>query len=253
MYGFQGIGRAEKDFYKDPTKSELKKDLDRDAFLTLLVAQLGHQDPLNPMEDKEFTAQLANFSQLEQLTHINEGIGKMIEATNRQEVLSAVSYIGKDIRAEGNVLSKVGGRVSTAYYELEDTVSAVYVNIFDSWGNVVQTIQGGAMQPGSYEFSWDGLDWQGKSTPDGVYGISIVAEGLEGQPVFVNTQVVGRVAGVVTEDGQNYLRLTDGRVVNFMDIKEVVNPSASSGNTGGTGGTGGTGDSGGDSGEGEAA
>ena len=104
--------------------------------LTLLAAQLGHQDPLNPMEDKEFTAQLAQFSQLEQLTNINEGIGKMIDAGDRQEVLSAVSFIGKDVRAEGNVLSKSGDSVSDAYYTLESPVANIYVNIFDSWGNV---------------------------------------------------------------------------------------------------------------------
>ncbi len=226
MYGFQGIGRAETEFSSYSQDTEIKKEMDKDAFLTLLAAQLGHQDPLNPMEDKEFTAQLAQFSQLEQLTNINEGIGKMIDAGDRQEVLSAVSFIGKDVRAEGNVLSKSGDSVSDAYYTLESPVANIYVNIFDSWGNVIRTAQGSSMQAGSYAYTWDGLDWQGNKAPDGVYGISIAAEGMDGQPVLVSTEVSGTVGGVVTEDGQHYLRLKDGRVVNFMDIKEVVNPTA---------------------------
>ncbi len=226
MYGGVGIGRAETEFNQDGT-GKIKKELDKDAFLTLLAAQLGHQDPLNPMEDKEFTAQLAQFSQLEQLTNINDGITKMIAGNSRQEVLSAVSFIGKDIRAEGNVLSKSGDKVSSAYYTLESPISAIYVNIYDAWGNVIRTAQGGPMQSGSYEFSWDGTDWLGKVAADGVYGISIAAEGVDGQPVLVKTQVSGTVAGVITEDGQHYLRLKDGRTVNFMDIKEVVNPTAS--------------------------
>lgn len=230
MYGSVGIGRAEVEFSQNGT-GEIKKDLDKDAFLTLLAAQLGHQDPLNPMEDKEFTAQLAQFSQLEQLTNINDGISKMIDAGGRQEVLSAVSFIGKDIRAEGNVLSKSGDNVSEAYYTLDSAVSSVYVNIFDAWGNVIRTYQGGAMQAGSYSFTWDGMDWQGNKSADGVYGISIAAEGADGQPVLVSTEVSGTVAGVVSEDGQHYLRLKDGRTVNFMDIKEVVNPAVTSNTT----------------------
>lgn len=227
MYGAVGIGRAETEFNAQSGNTEIKKDLDKDAFLKLLATQLGHQDPLNPMEDKEFTAQLAQFSQLEQLTNINSGIGKMIEAGSRQEVLSAVSFIGKDVRAEGNVLSKAGDKVSSAYYTLDDAVSNIYVNIYDSWGNVIRTAQGSAMQAGSYEYTWDGKDWQGNDALDGVYGIAIAAEGVDGQPVLVKTEVSGTVAGVVTEDGQHYLRLKDGRTVNFMDIKEVVNPAVS--------------------------
>jgi flagellar basal-body rod modification protein FlgD len=226
MYAFQEIGRAEQEFTVDPTKQEISKELDRDAFLQLLTAQLGNQDPLNPMEDKEFTAQLADFSSLEQLTNINEGIGDMNEASKRQEMLSAVSFIGKQIRAEGDTVSKYGDYSSTVYYGLEEPVTNVNVNIFDSWGNVIRTIQGGAMQGGMYEFQWDGKDWQGSDAPDGTYTVSISAEGADGQPVMVDTEVNGTVAGVSTYEGQHYLRLRDGRTVKFMDVQEVVNPAA---------------------------
>jgi len=50
---------------------EWNNDLDRNAFLNLLVTQLRHQDPLNPMDDREFIAQLAQFSSLEQMQNLN--------------------------------------------------------------------------------------------------------------------------------------------------------------------------------------
>lgn len=49
-----------------------RNDLDKDAFLRLLTTQLANQDPLNPMEDKEFIAQLAQFSSLEQMQSLNK-------------------------------------------------------------------------------------------------------------------------------------------------------------------------------------
>lgn len=66
-----------------------KNTLDKDAFLNLLVTQLRHQDPLNPTDDKEFLAQMAQFSSLEQMQNMN----KTLENTK------AFSLIGKEIQA----------------------------------------------------------------------------------------------------------------------------------------------------------
>lgn len=216
------VGQAEHAFSKDATKAEHKDALDKDAFLTLLVAQLGNQDPLNPMEDKEFTTQLAQFSSLEQLTQINAGIGTLNDAGQRQEMLSAVGFIGTQVMADGSSLSKIGDTTSSAYYSLDSAAAHVYVNIFDKSGNVIRTIKTAGMAPGNYEFNWDGYDWTGADVKDGVYGISIAAEGEDGEPILVDTQVSGQVVGVITEDGEQHLRLADGRTVRFVDVKQVV-------------------------------
>ncbi len=62
------IGAAEREFEKQ--KPVGNQNLDKMAFLKLLVAQLQHQDPLNPMEDTEFVSQLAQFTSLETLNNI---------------------------------------------------------------------------------------------------------------------------------------------------------------------------------------
>ena len=68
-------------------------DLGKDAFLKLLIAELSNQDPLNPMEDREFISQMATFSSLEQMQNMNKTMESMAEANK----FSAVSYIGKAI------------------------------------------------------------------------------------------------------------------------------------------------------------
>lgn len=69
------------------------KELDKEAFLKLLIAQLSNQDPLNPMEDREFIAQMAQFSTLEQMTNMSKSLDKMVDS----DKYSAVSYVGKTV------------------------------------------------------------------------------------------------------------------------------------------------------------
>lgn len=73
-------------------------DLGKDAFLKILIAQLTHQDPLDPLKDTEFIAQMAQFSTLEQMTNMNETMEQMLTMNKA----SAVSYIGRVIEYTGD-------------------------------------------------------------------------------------------------------------------------------------------------------
>lgn len=103
---------------KDISKTETKKtgELDKDAFLKLLTTQLANQDPLNPMEDKEFIAQMAQFSTLEQIQNMNKNlqvsqkeIKESINAINKNHVDASIEILKQliDIR---KVLESYGGK-----------------------------------------------------------------------------------------------------------------------------------------------
>ena len=66
-------------------------DLGKDAFLKILITQLSNQDPMDPLKDKDFIAQMAQFSTLEQMTNMNKSIEQMNAVTKG----SAVNYIGR--------------------------------------------------------------------------------------------------------------------------------------------------------------
>lgn len=79
--------------------AEVKKrgdDLDKMDFLKLLIAQLRHQDPLKPLEDKEFIAQLAQFNSLEQMINLNQTFEK---AQKFQTLAYASTFIGANVAA----------------------------------------------------------------------------------------------------------------------------------------------------------
>lgn len=197
-------------------------DLDKDAFLTLLITQFQYQDPLNPMEDKEFIAQLAQFSALEQSMAMNESMQEMIISTNQQTTISITSYIGLEVSARGIGLSKDETGISKVQYASAETMSECYVNILDANNAVVATVQIGAKAAGIHDFTWDGKKSNGTEAEDGVYQVAFSGKNEAGEAVTLDTSIAGRVTGTSFYDGQYYLRMEDGRSVLLNNVYEVV-------------------------------
>jgi flagellar basal-body rod modification protein FlgD len=83
--------------YKPPERKTGQQNLGKDDFLKILLVQLQNQDPLNPLEDKEFISQMANFSALEQMTNMAKMMEKFIESQNENAVLRYSEMIGKKV------------------------------------------------------------------------------------------------------------------------------------------------------------
>ena len=90
------------------------QNLGKDDFIKILITQLSHQDPIAPMEDKEFIAQMAQFSALEQQTNMAKGI----ETLTKLSLSSAVGYVGRTVGYTGEDGSAKAGTVQ--YVEFKD-------------------------------------------------------------------------------------------------------------------------------------
>jgi flagellar basal-body rod modification protein FlgD len=83
---------------KPTSTSTGNSSLGKDEFLKILMTQLQNQDPLNPMEDKEFIAQMAQFSTLEQTTNMASLLEKFINSQNQSDsILKYSELIGKQV------------------------------------------------------------------------------------------------------------------------------------------------------------
>ncbi|MHC1788016.1 flagellar hook assembly protein FlgD [Solidesulfovibrio sp.] len=200
--------------------------LGMDAFLQLLVTQLQYQDPLDPMDDKAFVAELAQFSSLEQLTEINSGIEGLASLGQEQQLLGAVNFIGKTIEATGTAVSLNEGTATSVTFSLPDDASTCLVNVLDSTGNIVRTVDLGSTTAGDVEFTWDGKDYDGNVMDDGQYQVAVTATDADGEVMTVGSTMTGTVTGIQQVSGTYYLDIGNGRYVAFTDITNVINSSS---------------------------
>ncbi len=209
-----------------------KSELGKNDFLNLLVTQLRYQDPMEPMKDSNFIAQLAQFSSLEQLSSINTSLGN---STELDYVLSqtiantmATTIIGKEIVAEGNSLHHTYEDDETVHFNLAADAKDVKVKIYDESGTLVRTITVQNLEEGKNSVGWDGKDDSGSKIAGGDYTFEVEAKNSADENIDVSTRIVGVVDSVRYENGRGYL-VINGQLIDMSDILEVNLPSSSEG------------------------
>jgi flagellar basal-body rod modification protein FlgD len=206
--------------------STAKNVLGKEDFLKLLVAQMNNQDPLNPTEGTELSAQLAQFSSLEQMTNINETLNQSLDAnyllaTSINNTMSA-TIIGKNVKAYGNEIQLISGQSNNIYFNLGDNASKVQVEILDEVGKVVHTITKENLVEGEKSVSWNGKDNDGEELPEGKYSYRITATDQNGDNVSVETYTHGTISGVRFSNGGAVLMIGDLEV-QMSDVYEIIN------------------------------
>jgi flagellar basal-body rod modification protein FlgD len=201
-----------------------KKELGKEEFLTLLVAQLKHQDPLNPLESADFTAQLAQFSSLEQLFGMNDALTAIQETLETQESGNVFDYIGKLVKTNDSTVFIKDGNMESNAYTLEDEAE-VTIFIYDSQGAEVRRIYGGWKEAGQHDLSWDGKDNNGNLAGDGIYFIEVEAIDENGFVVPYDAYLTGEVTGVTYQNSIPYLMIGNKLVAPENVIEVTKNNS----------------------------
>jgi flagellar basal-body rod modification protein FlgD len=195
--------------------------LGKDDFLNMLIAQLQHQDPLNPADGTEFTAQLAQFSSLEQLRNIHDSLQNMEQFQASLTHSQAVSYIGKEITAKGNGLQLTDGQTASCHFELEANAAMTAVSVYDAAGGFVNSFETGPLGPGRQSATWDGTDFNGNRMPPGIYSFEIQAVDASNQNVTAKTLMSATVTGVSFKNKSAYL-MTGLKTVALDDVIDVL-------------------------------
>lgn len=195
--------------------------LGKDDFLTLLVSQLKNQDPLKPMDPTEFTAQLAQFSSLEQLHNINENLQALKSLQGDFDRLSALSMIDKSVVSDSDTFQFESQAVELGF-SFQDKVRDATVYVKDANGQIVCEIVVAQPPTGNHFVEWDGKNTDGLKMPEGTYSFTVIGTPEEGEAIAGSTMIKSRIIGVDFSDKESQLMTTNGKV-KLSEISEVNN------------------------------
>jgi flagellar basal-body rod modification protein FlgD len=176
----------------------MKKSLgmNKDDFMKLFIAQLQYQDPLKPQDPSAMLDQLSQLSLVEQSYNSNTALKDLLTAQNNSISLTALSFIGKDVKANGNVATFDGTTPCGLVFNLSLPSASTQVSIIDASGRTIKTADLGASKAGENSIYWDGRDGSGALLPAGAYTFSVKATSATGSTVPVTTFTTGRIDGV---------------------------------------------------------
>ncbi|MBU8922770.1 MAG: flagellar hook assembly protein FlgD [Bacteroidales bacterium] len=191
----------------------------KDDFLQLLVAQMSHQNPMEPMDNTEFIGQMTQFSSLEQLENISNGIDSSVMLTQSMNNAFSTTLIGREVTIQGDLIQVNDGRAGACGFYAPTAGNAV-VTITDSTGEEIRVLTARADEVGYVEIEWDQEDFEGNDVGDGEYYVSVKFEGDDGSAGEISSFITGRVTSLRFIDGNAYLTVA-GREYNLAQIIEI--------------------------------
>lgn len=179
-------------------EAAMKKSLgmNKDDFMKLFIAQLQYQDPLQPQDPTAMLNQLSQMSLVEQSYNNNTALSNLLTAQNSSISLSAVSFIGKDVKANGNTATFDGSNSTSLEFNLPTSAASAQISIADGSGKTIRTVSVGSCAAGDNSFSWDGRDSSGALLPAGAYTFSVTAASASGSAIAATTYTTGKIDGV---------------------------------------------------------
>jgi len=157
------------DQYQIKSETKTNKELGKNEFLNLLVAQLNNQDPLAPQENGAFIAQLAQFSTVEGVEKLNTSMSSLLSGYQSSQALQASSLVGRKVIVPTDKAVVDTSETFKASLTLPASSDNVYVNVYDSAGTVVNRINLDQQAAGNVSFMWDGKNASGNLMPPGPY------------------------------------------------------------------------------------
>jgi flagellar basal-body rod modification protein FlgD len=200
-------------------------ELDKDAFLKLFLAQLKNQDPTNTMDSHELAAQLAQFSSLEKLNSIDEGIGSLAQKGKNPQNFEVLSMVGRTVMGDSAKIIRTDAKASHEIgFNLQGEADVAEVSIRNAAGQEIRKLEIRGLKKGPNKLDWDGRLDNGTNANEGDYSVIITAKNAAGQKVHAETKFKGRVTGV-NFTGQGPILMMGQQAIKLTDVKGISDPT----------------------------
>lgn len=212
------------DLRAEKLNNPINDQMGQREFLLLFTTQLQNQNPLDPMANEAFVAQLAQFSQLEATTTMGEKLSTLVDSLKGDRMLQGAALLGKKVAVPNGPAYLEQGAPISGVISIPNGADAVELNVYGKDGNLVKTEQYGRRMPGQVTVRWDGTDARGQKMPDGQYYVVATVRSL-GNVTQVPISTPDVVKGVTYSPEANDLMLevASGATVPLSQVFQIKN------------------------------
>ncbi len=190
-------------------------------FLMLFTTQLKNQNPLDPVKNEAFVAQLAQFSQLEATTGMAQTLTNYVDSMAGERMMASANLIGKKVSVPDAPALLVQGQAVEGIVSLPTGADGIQFKVYNNKGILVATHIKGAQVPGDMTWSWNGIDQAGNTLPDGSYRFIATAVS-QGKTTTPSVSTLASVIGVSQSADQSMLlHVQGGKTVKLTDVKRI--------------------------------
>lgn len=207
---------------KNETKSGGNEALGKDAFLQLLVTQMKNQNPLEPQDNGEFVAQLAQFSSLESMQNLTSTVDSIATIYKSSQALQASSLVGRSVQVETSNASFDPVKGLTGSVVVLTPSSGTTVKVYDANNALVDTLDLGDLSAGTQSFTWDGVKDDGTVAAAGTYTFEVSGM-VENKNTALSTILPSTISSVTTgvNGSETMLNLAGGGSVALSKVQTI--------------------------------
>ncbi|MFF7708589.1 flagellar hook capping FlgD N-terminal domain-containing protein [Pseudomonas sp. NPDC007930] len=222
QYALSSSSTASSTSSSSSSSSTGTSSLGKDTFLQLLVTQLKNQNPLDPQDNSEFVAQLAQFSSLEGINTLNSTVESLASNYTSSQALQASSLVGHSVLAAASSTTVDTSAGLSGQVSLSAATTDATVDVYDADGTLVKNIDLGSQSAGTVSFNWDGTDNDGNTLASGTYKFVANAV-LDGKAVAQTTYLPSTVTSVTLGSSASdmTLKLADGSSVKLSAVNTI--------------------------------
>lgn len=200
----------------------VKKALDKDDFMRIMITEMKHQDPTKPMDADRMATQMAQITSVEQLKNVSNSLDKLAEKSSTSDRLAMSMMIGKNVVVDKGRFTHQKATISPISFELPEAAEKVKLIILDDRGEEVANRELDPMQAGPNTYNWDGINASSLQSPSATYTVRIEAENKTGARIKINPIAKETIVGVTFEGGETNFLVGDPKNPQRVNLKNIT-------------------------------
>lgn len=210
--------------YGEKPKAEraVKKQLDKDDFMRIMLTEMKHQDPTKPMDSDKMATQMAQLTSVEQLKNVSASIDKLVDKNNASDRLAMSSMIGKTVTVDKGKFSHTKGIISPVNFTLPEDAAKIKISIQDEHGEEIFSRELEPQKAGSNVYNWDGLTQNGTYAKSSPYSVRVDAENSKGAKIKLDPIAHEAIVGVSFDAGETNFLIGNPKQPQKIPMRNVV-------------------------------